>query len=235
MSSGALLLKQLQARQRQQTARARVDPQRSYCDTSRYKATDEATINDTTGHQSAGSSSTVDQGKEVLDSLPADGGIDNGNKAVTIEVCLGPDCSGSGGGAALLEIESLVMGRGEKAGNSSKCNIRVVGGGCRDHCTMGPNGHIQSNSIAAEDSHFTRVNSPEECRHVVRVATDASSKGTRDDNSGEDDNTNNIAKILQKREDGRRWRMLREKAAKERRLRVRERATQRLEVTDTLS
>ena len=223
MSSGALLLKQLQARQRQQTARARVDPQRSYCDTSRYKATDEATINDTTGHQSAGSSSTVDQGKEVLDSLPADGGIDNGNKAVTIEVCLGPDCSGGGGGAALLEIESLVMDGGEETDTGSKCNIRVVGGGCRDYCTMGPNVHLQSNFIAAEDSHFTRVNCPAECRRVVRVATGTSSNGTCDDNTGKDGNANDIAKILQLREDGQRWRVLREQAAKDRRLRVRER------------
>ena len=220
MSSGALLLKQLQARQRQQTARARVDPQRSYCDTSRVKAT----IDDTTSNQSAGSS-TIDKEREVLDSQRSGECIDNANAPVTIEVCLGPDCSGGGGGAALLEIESLVMGGGggKKAGTGSMSNFRVVGGGCRDHCTMGPNVHIHSESFAAEDSHFTKVNCPEECRRVVRAATGTSTKGTCDDSTGKAGNSNDIAKILQLREDGRRWRVLRDQAAKERRLRVRER------------
>ena len=222
MSSGALLLKQLQARQRQQTARARVDPQRCYCDTSRVKAT----IDDTTSNQSAGSSTdTIDKEREVPDSQRSGECIDNASAPVTVEVCLGPDCSGGGGGAALLEIESLVMGRGEKTGNSSKSKVRVVGGGCRDFCTMGPNVHIHSESIAVEDSHFTKVNCPAECRRVVHVATGTSSKG--DDNTGKDGNANNIAKILQLREDGRRWRVRRDQAAKERRLRVREREQQK--------
>ena len=139
MSSGTLLLKQLQARQRLQTA----DQRRTNCGTSRDDGV--TNLNDTTADQSAGrsaGSSTVDQDKKVLDSLQANERINNGNEEVTIEVCMGPDCSGGGGGAALLEIESLVMDGGEKAGNGSKGNIRVVGGGCRDYCTMGPNVHL---------------------------------------------------------------------------------------------
>ena len=213
MSSGTLLLKQLQTWQRPQTA----DQRRTNRGTSRDDD-GVSNVNDTTGTQSAGSS-TVEKDKEVLDSLQANERINNGNKEVTIEVCLGPDCSGGGGGAALLEIESLVTSGGEQ-GTGSKCNIRVVAGGCRDYCTMGPNVHIHSDSIAAEDSQFTRVNCPAECRRVVRAATGV--RSTCDTSIGEA-YYHDVGKILQLREDGRRWRMLREQAAKERRLRVRER------------
>lgn len=223
MSSGALLLKQLQAQQRELAAKAREDQRRRNSNATRAAFDTERSSSDDSTVQNAGSS-TTDKDKKVLDSHQANECSDNANAPVTVEVCLGPDCSGGGGGAALLEIESLVMGGGKQAGTGSKSNIRVVGGGCRDYCTMGPNVHIQSDFIAAEDSHFTRVNCSAECRRVVRVATGtSSSNGTCDDNSGEDDNADNIAKILQLREDGRRWRVLREQAAKERRLRVRER------------
>ena len=57
----------------------------------------------------------------------------------TIEVCLGPDCSGGGGGAALLEIEDLVSCRetlntttstkSATYDNKSQ-NVVVVPGGC---------------------------------------------------------------------------------------------------------
>ena len=216
MSSGALLLKQLQARKREQVAQVREDQRRINPGTSRT-AIDEASH---TANQSAGSSD-ADRDK-VLDSLADYGGISNADNSLTIEVCLGPDCSGGGGGAALLEIESLVTSGGEQ-GTGSMCNIRVVGGGCRDYCTMGPNVHMHSESIAAENSHFTKVNCPEECRRVVRVATGTVSKGTCDANIGKGGNNDDIGKILQLRADGRRWRVLREQAAKERRLRVRER------------
>ena len=71
----------------------------------------------------------------------------------TIEVCLGPDCSGGGGGAALLEIEDLVSCR-EKVNHTTstrsatydinKKKVVVVPGGCRDFCTMGPNVHVRN-------------------------------------------------------------------------------------------
>ena len=69
--------------------------------------------------------------------------------STTIEVCLGPDCSGGGGGAALLEIEDLVSCR-EKVNttttstrsttydiNKKSQNIVVVPGGCTsDHLNI---------------------------------------------------------------------------------------------------
>lgn len=58
----------------------------------------------------------------------------------TIEVCLGPDCSGSGGGAALLEIEELLSATFRKKCVGSKI---VLPGGCRDYCTMGPNIYVR--------------------------------------------------------------------------------------------
>ena len=198
MSSGALLLKQLQGRQRQQdVAQAQIiGRQKSNgvdADTSSRAGTEEAP-----SAQSAGSD----------------------DKSVTIEVCLGPDCSGGGGGAALLEIEALVMG--SSGGRSA--NICVVGGGCRDYCTMGPNVHIHADFVADEESHFTKVNCPGECRRVARKA--AATDGKVDDTTppgGDDNGTADIGTILQLREDGRRWQRLREQAAKERRLRARER------------
>ena len=216
MSSGALLLRQLQARNRDQAARVRADQRRINPDTTRA-AIDEVNLTDMTANQSAGSG-TVDNEK-ALESRQADGDMDNGDKSTSIEVCLGPDCSGGGGGAALLEIESLVKSGGEQGTDAAnKSNICVVSGGCRDYCTMGPNVHIHSESVAAKNCHFTKVNCPAECRRVVRAAT-----GEMGTCGGDDGNADNIAKILQLREDRRRWRVLREQAAKERRLRMRER------------
>lgn len=200
MSSGALLLKQLQGRQRERAAaQAQVYGRKKSngvdADTSSRAGKEEGPP----AVQSAGSSDT----------------------SVTIEVCLGPDCSGGGGGAALLEIESLVMG--SSGGRSA--NICIVGGGCRDYCTMGPNVHIHTDFVTAEESHFTKVNCPAECRRVVRKATD----GRVDDTLpvGDGTGTADVGTILQLREDGRRWQRLREQAAKERRLRAREREPNR--------
>mmetsp|Transcript_15506 Transcript_15506/g.44897 ORF Transcript_15506/g.44897 Transcript_15506/m.44897 type:complete len:237 (+) Transcript_15506:39-749(+) len=229
MSSGALLLKQLQARQREQAAsHSRVDRRQNSngadSDTSRA-GNEEGSADDAV--QSAGSTGDTDK---ALRSRHVEGGIGNGDKSVTIEVCLGPDCSGGGGGAALLEIEALVMGSSGDASTLSLCepsagsrstSVCVVGGGCRDYCTMGPNVHIRSASIVAKESHLTKVNCPAECRRVVRAAMG----GTRiaHDTPDEDDGTADVENILQLRKDGQRWRGLREQAAKERRLRVRER------------
>jgi len=70
----------------------------------------------------------------------------------SIEVCQGPDCTGLGGGAALLEIEELVQEDEQGDVIASICSdgtfgstssTAVVAGGCRDLCTVGPNVHIQ--------------------------------------------------------------------------------------------
>jgi hypothetical protein len=228
MSSGALLLKELQARADRRHASSngvssRAETTRTCNDDADGAGHDDAR----TTVPNAGSACTDDEDR-VLNPQQNDKRVvvPNNEHPVTIEVCLGPDCSGGGGGAALLEIESLVMMSqlpGEprpSMSNRSRCNIRVVGGGCRDFCTMGPNVHIHSDSIAAEDSHLTKVDCPAECRRVVRVATEG--KGEYDANVSECDNAA-VGRILQLREDGQRWRTLREQAAKERRLRVRER------------
>jgi len=41
---------------------------------------------------------------------------------ISIEVCQGPDCSGLGGGAALLEIEELVQEYKDRNSHQNKCN-----------------------------------------------------------------------------------------------------------------
>ena len=100
------------------------------------------------------------------------------NAITTIEVCLGPDCSGGGGGAALLEIEDLVSCR-EKMNTTtsstrsatydinkkSKKVVVVELGGCRDICTMGPNVYVRNN--VEIDIHYSRVNNPQKCRDII--------------------------------------------------------------------
>ena len=68
--------------------------------------------------------------------------IVNNNISFSIEVCRGPDCTGLGGGAALLEIEELV--REHRHTQTGQETIRVVVGGCRDFCSVGPNVHIHA-------------------------------------------------------------------------------------------
>jgi hypothetical protein len=70
---------------------------------------------------------------------------------VPIEVCTGPNCSA--GGAAILEIEELILEDGTG-------RFEIVKGGCRDLCTMGPNVHCQS-------THFPRIKSPEDCHQFA--------------------------------------------------------------------
>jgi hypothetical protein len=90
-----------------------------------------------------------------------------------IEICQGPDCSGLGGGAALLEIEELVC---EHSSNSNCANKPVlVMGGCRDFCTVGPNvyigSRIKTNAIhgnqLSHHEHLDHVDSPSRCADVV--------------------------------------------------------------------
>ena len=67
--------------------------------------------------------------------------LNNQTSSYSIEVCRGPDCTGLGGGAALLEIEELVR---EHRSQTGKESIKVVVGGCRDFCSVGPNVHIHA-------------------------------------------------------------------------------------------
>lgn len=139
----------------------------------------------------------------------------------TIEVCLGPDCSGSGGGAALLEIEELVSRRATSNENETvsvgTSAVVVIPGGCRDFCTMGPNVHVAHTAGSNRgDVHRTRVDGPEACRAVVASALGAGAPPVAGGGA---------AALLRRREDGIRWRSHRERAARDRRLRVRKRST----------
>ena len=135
------------------------------------------------------------------------------NTKTTIEVCLGPDCSGLGGGATLLEIEELVS-RNSSSDGEKAAGFQVVSGGCRDFCTMGPNVYVKS---AACDKHYSKIDSPEKCRSVLDAILDQDSSATPPAIPSSETSTQ---KLLRKREDGIRWKAHRERAAKERRARI---------------
>lgn len=136
----------------------------------------------------------------------------------TIEVCLGPDCSGSGGGATLLEIEELVSCHHEILTNTPK----VVPGGCRDFCTMGPNVHIRGNIIVG-DMHHSKVNNPEACRAVIATMLKQKETTAISISAASQTGQSSTLTLLRRREDGKRWRSHREKVLTERRLQVKER------------
>ena len=141
-----------------------------------------------------------------------------------IEVCLGPDCSG--GGAALLEIEELVSYRaksctGNNSDDANNKNVKVVIGGCRDLCTMGPNVYIKNH---ATNKHRSKVKNPEICRDIVASIyekNDTVSRDTRTTSSHT--TTDSVTSLLRRREDSARWQSHKDRAARERRFRVRER------------
>ena len=135
------------------------------------------------------------------------------------------DCSGGGGGAALLEIEELLSYRaksctGNNSDDANNKNVKVVIGGCRDRCTMGPNVHIRNH---ANDTHHSKVNNPKKCRDIVTsiYKKDTVSGGTHTTSSHT--TTDSVTSLLRRREDSARWQSHKDRAAKERRLRVRKR------------
>lgn len=88
----------------------------------------------------------------------------------TIEVCQGPDCFGSGGGAAILEIEELVQEYNSNVA-ADTCTTTVVRGGCRDFCSMGPNVHYRG-------QHYCKVASATECQELMKEASECSTTTT---------------------------------------------------------
>jgi uncharacterized protein Veg len=112
------------------------------------------------------------------------------NSKPTIEVCHGPDCFGSGGGAALLELEELVAESGS--------SFLVVHGGCRNFCSMGPN-------VYADSRHFTGVKSVADCQQVAKRVGLQLEYET-------DCKQQPIASMLMNRVDRLRWKALREMA-----------------------
>ena len=230
MSSGALLLQQLQALRRQKQART-AQPNRTKEQEDVNKEEEEICGGTTTIHSIV--SRIRDGGEDDIDDVDV-GNTKTKNVAeanttstTTIEVCLGPDCSGGGGGAAILEIEDLVSQQTGFCSTFTPSNpssladattttsatprrgggrIDVVGGGCRDHCTMGPNvyirrrrtssssssgpnGSITTSTAAApmdhiDSSHFTKVDRPSVCRQVV-VRAAAAATVAASDNGGQ--------------------------------------------------
>jgi hypothetical protein len=93
---------------------------------------------------------------------------------MSVEVCQGPDCTGLGGGAAVLDIEELVQEAVELgSGLPSSINpvippVLIVAGGCRDLCTMGPNVYLRGGALGTIES-FNKVDSPSRCGHVARA------------------------------------------------------------------
>lgn len=104
-----------------------------------------------------------------------------------IEVCTGPDCSR--GGAAILEIEELSLESGSQH--------RVVAGGCRNFCGMGPNVHYN-------DCHFTKVKSSEDCQRFAKTI------GMQLPHDGTDDQSPKIACMMTKKANRVRWQVLRD-------------------------
>jgi hypothetical protein len=110
-----------------------------------------------------------------------------------IEVCQGPDCTGLGGGAALLEIEELVQEEEEQEAKDQErhddsgsaqllldpIQYQVEAGGCRNFCTVGPNVHIsyKRSNILLESFHH--VKDASSCRQVMKCAVDTSITTTR--------------------------------------------------------
>jgi hypothetical protein len=103
------------------------------------------------------------------------------------EVCTGPDCSLSGGPAALMEIEELAM--------ESACRFRVDAGGCRDFCSMGPN-------IYCDGSHFGKIRSPEDCERIAKAVG-------MWPNDREESSSSRIGIVLTKKANRSRWQILR--------------------------
>ena len=116
-----------------------------------------------------------------------------------VEVCQGPDCTGLGGGAALLEIEELIQetqyqqkqiittigGEGERSDRNgisrdegatphtvskpTNVSLCVKEGGCRDLCTVGPNARLLHKKHGSIES-FHHINDASKCNLVIQKA-----------------------------------------------------------------
>ena len=120
--------------------------------------------------------------------------MNQNSQAARLEVCQGPDCLGAGGGAALLELEELVQ-------EYTMGDIRVVRGGCRNFCSMGPNVHYR------QVQQFTKVADPVECQTIVRSII----RGEAEDDSSSSgaENVPITTTLLQRKADRQRWQALR--------------------------
>ena len=89
---------------------------------------------------------------------------------------------------------------------------------------MGPNVHVRNN--AEKDIHYSRVNNPKKCRDIISAIYD-------DDDEEESTSVltphttatkvSYVESLMRRREDSIRWQSHKDRAARERRLKVRER------------
>lgn len=113
--------------------------------------------------------------------------------AIPVEICTGPNCSA--GGAAILEIEELILEDGTG-------RFEIVKGGCRDLCSMGPNIHCKS-------THFSRIKSPEDC---LQFAVQVGMRVSLATKSGYDgvETSSTFGSMMLKKADRLRWKILRD-------------------------
>ena len=130
----------------------------------------------------------------------------------SIEVCQGPDCTGLGGGVAVLEIEELVREHIYQKGGD---NLRVIAGGCRDFCSVGPNVHIHQKSgrkktILLES--FQNVRDASSCDRVVSHATAQSSSDhpTDEDATNRNPPASSVGSMMARRAERIRWEALKD-------------------------
>mmetsp|Transcript_25273 Transcript_25273/g.62226 ORF Transcript_25273/g.62226 Transcript_25273/m.62226 type:complete len:175 (+) Transcript_25273:33-557(+) len=111
----------------------------------------------------------------------------DGQQGKVIEICTGPQCSVSGASAALREIEDLAI----EANNG----FRIQEEGCRDFCTVGPN-------VYCSGSHFSKVQSPEECERIAQEIDMLSADNT-------DPIQSTVGKMMRRKSNRKRWQLLR--------------------------
>ena len=227
MSSGSTLLQQLR-RQSKSSCTSSHKSVEADENTKNITSSRDAAIIEQTDPSAVGVSITHKAAVVATNNMP--------KKKMMIEVCLGPDCAVAGSGAALLEIEDIIK---------NKCTIKgdtiamVRAGGCRDQCTEGPNVRILSvnssddttaaggrRNIEEEEVDFHKVNCPEACRRVMdsllctasSISTEARQTDDKECKSSSSSENIIVARLLSRKEDARRWKAHRERAAEERRL-----------------
>ncbi len=130
----------------------------------------------------------------------------------SIEVCQGPDCTGLGGGVAVLEIEELVQEHNYHNGDG---NIRVIAGGCRDFCSVGPNIHIRKKrgrkKIILLES-FQNIRDASSCDRVVShaIAQSYSDHPADEDAINKNPPASSVGSMMARRAERTRWEALKD-------------------------
>ena len=86
---------------------------------------------------------------------------------------------------------------------------------------MGPNVHVRNN--AEKDVHYSRVNNPKKCRDIISSIYEEEEEERSSSVQIHVTKDSSVESLMRRREDSIRWQSYRERAARERRLKVRER------------